>query len=394
VDLDTAPPSNAFLKKDQLSQSEEYIPLRVLVCEKCWLVQTDDFTSAESIFNPNYAYFSGLSKTWLNHCENYVTQMIDRFNLNENSIMVEVAANDGSLLQYAAKNNIPCYGIEPTTSTSTSARSKGLEIFESFFTPKFAKHLVSLNKQADLICANNVLAHVPDINSFVQSFQILLKPEGVVTFEFPHILRLIDQVQFDTIYHEHFSYLSLLTVQRILESQGMQVFDVEEITTHGGSLRIYAQNEKHCSNEITKNVGRVLSIEKNFGINTINCYQGFQSRVEKIKLELLHFLINAKVDNKKVVAYGAAAKGNTLLNYAGIKSDLIDYVVDLNPVKQGKYLPGSRIPVLPESNLKITQPNYIIILPWNIKGEIIKQLDYTRRWNSKFAIFIPKFELL
>ena len=389
VDLGSAPPSNAYLSSEQLSSPELWFPLRVLVCESCWLVQTEDFTQAEDLFDQEYAYFSSFSTSWLAHSEQYVTQMIKRFGLDQNSFVVEVAANDGYLLQYFQQRNIPCLGIEPTNSTAIAAREKGIKIVEEFFGVELAHKLVSQGYQADLTAANNVLAHVPDINNFVSGFAIVLKPQGVATFEFPHLLRLIQETQFDTIYHEHFSYLSLTAVQRVFAKNGLQVFDVEELPTHGGSLRVFAQRQDQGNQAVTERVQALLAQELKAGLTQSDFYDGFQAKVNQIKNEFWQFLLTAQDQGKQVVGYGAAAKGNTLLNYAGIRPDLLTYVVDRNPAKQGKFLPGSRIPIVEEVFLSQTRPDYVVIFPWNLKKEIIAQLAYVRDWGGQFVTAIP-----
>lgn len=394
VDLGSAPPSNAYLTAEKLHTSEKWFPLRVLVCESCWLVQTEDFAQAEELFDADYAYFSGFSQSWLQHSERYVAIMVQRFGLNKQSHVVEVAANDGYLLQYVKARNIPCTGIEPTTSTANAARDKGIEIVEDFFGIQLAQQLVEAGKQADLIVANNVLAHVPDINDFVAGFSLLLKPEGVATFEFPHLLRLMAGNQFDTIYHEHFSYLSLIAVERIFRANGLCVFDVEEYPTHGGSLRVFAQRNDTGKRIVNTKVSELLKHESRVGVATSNYYRSFQSKIDKIKNDFLTFLLEAKRQGKTVAAYGAAAKGNTLMNYAGIRPDLLSFVVDRNPSKQEKFMPGSRIPIVDENQLKLLKPNYVVILPWNLKSEIMQQLIYIRVWHGKFVIAVPNMEAL
>jgi len=394
LDLGSAPLSNAYLTTDNLKVPEKWYPLRVLVCEKCWLVQTEDFANANELFDVDYAYFSSFSTTWLEHSENYVKDMVNRFKLNGKSHVVEVAANDGYLLQYFKTWNIPCTGIEPTRSTAKAAREKGIEIIEEFFGIALAKQLIIQSKQADLIAANNVLAHVPDINDFVAGFALLLEPHGVATFEFPHLLRLVAENQFDTIYHEHFSYLSLISVQNIFTANGLNVFDVEELPTHGGSLRIFAQRSDTGDKNVSPNVAELLNKEEILGMRTSKYYNGLQSKFEKIKNELLSFLLEAKRKDKTVAAYGAAAKGNTLINFAGIRPDLIKFVVDRNPSKQGKFMPGSRIPIVSEDFLIKEKPNIIIILPWNIETEIHEQLDYANKWEAQFVVAIPNLSLL
>ena len=394
IDLGSAPPSNSFLNIETINAPEKYFPLRVLVCTNCWLVQTEDFAQKEELFDSEYAYFSGFSTSWLEHCRKYVNDIVDRFELNDSSHVIEVAANDGYLLQYVKNLNIPCTGIEPTASTAAEARNKGLNIIEEFFGEKLAKQLVEQGKQADLTVANNVLAHVPDINDFISGFAKVLKPNGVSTFEFPHLLKLISENQFDTIYHEHFSYLSLVAIENIFNKNGLQVFDVEELPTHGGSLRIFAQRIDTGERTVSERVTILRNHEIKIGVNSINFYTDFQFKANKIKDDLLMFLIDAKQKGKKIIAYGAAAKGNTLLNYAGIKLDLISYVVDKNPAKQGKWMPGSHITIQDEQLVKKDKPNYIIILPWNIKQEVIQQLDYIRDWGGKFVTSVPSLEIL
>lgn len=393
IDLGAASPSNAYITKESLHAPEKYFPLRVLVCTECWLVQTEDYTGANDLFVVDYAYFSSFSTTWLKHAEQYVKDMVQRFALNTTSYIIEVAANDGYLLQYAKARGIRCLGIEPTTSTADAARTKGIEILEEFFGLALAKQLVARDKQADLTVANNVLAHVPDINDFVAGFAVLLKPSGVSTFEFPHLLRLITENQFDTIYHEHYSYLSLTAVQRIFEHNGLQVFDVEELPTHGGSLRVYAQRKDSGKHGISHNVSRLLDLETVAGMNNEAFYAGFQAKANKVKNDFLSFLIEAQRAGKSVAGYGAAAKGNTFLNYAGVRSDLMPYVVDRNPAKQDKFLPGCRIPIVAEAQLKQTRPNYVVILPWNLRMEVVEQLAYIREWGGQFVTAVPTFKV-
>jgi SAM-dependent methyltransferase len=393
IDLGTAPPSNAYLNQQKIHAPEKYFPLRVLVCTECWLVQTEDYAGAEELFSADYAYFSSFSITWLKHAEKYVTDMAQRFALNANSYIVEVAANDGYLLQYAKAQGIPCLGIEPTTSTADAARAKGLEIVEDFFGVKLAKQLVEQGKQADLTAANNVLAHVPDINDFVRGFSVLLKPAGVSTFEFPHLLRLVTENQFDTIYHEHYSYLSLTAVKRIFERNGLSVFDVEELPTHGGSLRVYAQRRDSGVREPSQNVAKLLELETAAGMNSTAFYAGFQAKANKVKNDLLIFLIEAQLAGKSVAGYGAAAKGNTLLNYAGVRPDILPYVVDRNPAKQDKFLPGCRIPIVTEAQIKQNRPDYVLILPWNLRTEVVEQLAYIREWGGRFVTAVPSLQV-
>jgi 2-polyprenyl-3-methyl-5-hydroxy-6-metoxy-1,4-benzoquinol methylase len=392
IDLGSAPPSNAYLRPDDLHGPETWYPLRVLVCEHCWLVQTEDFARAESLFSADYAYFSSVSSSWLEHAQRYVAGSVERFGLGPHSHVVEIAANDGYLLQYVQARGIPCTGIEPTASTAAAARVKGLNIVEAFFGREQGRTLAQQGQAADLMVANNVLAHVPDINDFVAGFAALMKPQGVASFEFPHLLRLIAEAQFDTIYHEHFSYLSLTAVVRIFAAQGLQVFDVETLPTHGGSLRVWAQHTSSGGQPIHPSVAQVLADEQAAGLCERRGYegsQGLQARAEAIKHGLLRFLLDAKQSGQRVAAYGAAAKGNTLLNFAGVRPDLIDYVVDRNPAKQGQYLPGSRIPIVPEGRLAETRPDFILVLPWNLHDELAAQLAYTRDWGARLFTAVP-----
>ena len=395
VDLKTSPPSNAFLNKEDLTQDEEYYPLRTLVCEKCYLVQIDFQKKCTEIFDENYAYFSSYSKSWLVHSKKYVEDMTKRFDLDKNSFIVEIASNDGYLLQYFKEKNIPNLGIEPTNSTAIIAREKGIETLEEFFCVNLAVKISSERSKADLILGNNVLAHVPDINNFVKGIKLLLSEEGVITMEFPHLLQLIKHYQFDTIYHEHYSYLSFTTANKIFNTFGLELFDVTELPTHGGSLRIFGKHKDDNTKEISNNVLNLLKREEEVGITSMDYYLGFQNKVIQIKKELLQFLRQLKKDGKKIAAYGAAAKGNTLLNFCGIKDkdNLIEFVVDASPYKQNKYLPGSHIPIVNEKMLKEYQPDYVLILPWNIKDEIIEQLHYIKGWGGRFAITIPELKV-
>jgi hypothetical protein len=393
VDLGSAPPSNYYLTENTLHAPEKWFPLRVLVCEQCWLVQTEDFTQADALFDADYAYFSGFSTSWLAHAEHYVADMSARLNLGAQSHVVEVAANDGYLLQYVKARGIPCTGIEPTASTAAAARAKGIPIVEAFFGTDLARSLVADGKQADMTTANNVLAHVPDINDFVGGFAILLKAHGVATFEFPHVLKLLTETQFDTIYHEHFSYLSLTAVQRVFAANGLTVFDVEELPTHGGSLRVFAQRTDTGNHAASPRVLEVLTAERTSGMLSADYYRDFQARTNRIKYELTRFLLDAKRGGMRVAAYGAAAKGNTLLNYAGIRADLIDFVVDRNPAKQNKFMPGSRIPIVSEERLKQAKPDYVLILPWNLKAELSDQLAYVNNWGGRLVTAIPYLEI-
>lgn len=389
IDLGSAPPSNAYLTHLTIRRPEKWFPLKVLVCESCWLVQTKSYSRAAELFNDEYAYFSSFSDIWLKHAENYVQTMVERFGLTTDSQVIEVASNDGYLLQYVKQRGISCLGIEPTASTSAAARLKGIETIEQFFGIELADKLVQQHKQADLMTANNVLAHVPDINDFAAGFAALLKPHGVATFEFPHIMHLIEENQFDTIYHEHFSYLSFSTVVRIFAANGLTVFDVEELSTHGGSLRVFAQRTNTGIHPVEQKVADLLNREASAGINQASYYEGFQAHADKVKNDFLAFLLEAKRSGKTVAGYGAAAKGNTLLNYAGVRPDLLPYVVDRNPAKQDKFLPGSRIPIVTEAHLKQNRPDYVVILPWNLSKEIMTQLAYVQEWGGQFVTAVP-----
>ena len=394
IDLINSPASNSFLSKEQLNEPETYYPLKVYTCHQCFLVQVDEYKKSAAIFDSNYVYFSSYSTSWLQHAAAYTQMMIKRFGYNSSSLVIEVASNDGYLLQYFHKNNIPVLGIEPTANTAAVAKEKGIESVVDFFGVALAKQLVAQHKKADLLLGNNVLAHVPDIMDFVAGIKIILKDEGVVTMEFPHLMQLVDNNQFDTIYHEHFSYLSFNTVQQIFAAQGLQMFDVEEILTHGGSLRIFAKHAADTSKTISPNVAALLQKELDKGINTMAYYDGFQQKAFTVKLQVLDFLITQKKAGKMVAAYGAAAKGNTLLNYCGVKADLIDFVVDANPHKQNKFMPSSHIPVMNEDYLKVAKPDFVIILPWNLKEEITQQLAYIQEWGGKFVVPIPTLQII
>jgi SAM-dependent methyltransferase len=393
LDLGSAPPSNAYLTKEALSAPEIWFPLRVLVCDQCWLVQTEDHAGREALFGDDYAYFSSYSRSWLTHSEQYVDKMVTRFNLGKESCIVEVAANDGYLLQYVQARSIPCFGIEPTAGTAAAARAKGIQIEEEFFGVGLAERLVAQGRQADLMVANNVLAHVPDINDFARGFVLLLKPNGVASFEFPHLLQMVEQCQFDTAYHEHYSYLSLHAVTAVFAANGLTVFDVEELPTHGGSLRVFAQRSDSGAYPHGPAITDVLDREKAAGLLSTGLYADFMLQPARIVRELLSFLINAASDGKTVGAYGAAAKGNTMLNFAGVRPHLLPYVVDLNPAKQGKYMPGSRIPIVAEDQLRHHRPDYVLILPWNLRAEVMQQLSYIREWGGQFITAVPKLEV-
>lgn len=393
LDLGFSPPSNSFLKLEQLNQPEVFYPLKIMVCEKCYLVQIDEFASHEDIFNNDYVYFSSFSKSWLNHAEKYTEMMIERFNFDEKSQVIEIASNDGYLLQYFQQKGISVLGIEPTSNTAAVAKEKGIDSIVDFFGVRLATKLSEQGTKADLLLGNNVLAHVPDIRDFVGGLKILLNNNGIITFEFPHLMQMIDKNQFDTVYHEHFSYLSLTTVRQIFNEFGLDIFDVEELPTHGGSLRIFG---KHIENKSISNfdsVEAMLKKENLFGLTKTETYQNYQEASEKVKNDFLLFLLNAKNQGKKVVAYGAAAKGVTLLNFCGVRKDLIHFVVDASPHKQSKFLPGIHIPVVNEDKIRNNKPDYVVILPWNLKDEISAQLDYVRSWDAKFVIAVPTIEV-
>ncbi len=389
VDLINQPASNSYLSKEQLNEPEVFYPLRIFVCSACKLVQVDEYKKSNDIFDNDYAYFSSYSTSWLAHAKSYVDYMTERLSLDQNSLVTEIASNDGYLLQFFKEKNIPCLGIEPTSNTAAVARKKGIDVIGEFFGSTLAKTL----DKSDLILGKNVLAHVPDINDFVRGLKIALKPDGTVTMEFPHLLNLIKENQFDTIYHEHFSYLSFHTVKQIFENQGLKLYDVEKYPTHGGSIRVFAAHD-NSSIKISENVDDLLKEERSFGLFDIEIYKSFQQKTDKVKNDLLKFLLQVKKENKTVAAYGAAAKGNTLLNYAGVKSDIVDFVVDKSPYKQGKYLPASHIPIVDEAMIQKSKPDYILILPWNLKDEIIEQLKYINEWDGKFVVAVPKLKII
>jgi hypothetical protein len=394
IDLINSPASNSFLTAGQLNEPEVFYPLKVYTCANCRLVQVDEYKKSDAIFNSDYVYFSSFSRTWLEHSRKYTDQMVDRFGYDSRSLVIEIASNDGYLLQYFKQKDIPVLGIEPTANTAEVAIGKGIATVTDFFGVRLAKKLAAEGRKADLLLGNNVLAHVPDIVDFVAGMKILLKEDGVITMEFPHLQQLVDNNQFDTIYHEHFSYLSFTTVQKIFGSQGLELFDVEELPTHGGSLRIFARHQQHSVLPVTSRVAAMLNKEEAAGMNTLGYYDHFQQKALRVKLELSAFLIRQKEEGRKVAAYGAAAKGNTLLNYCGIKSDLIDFVVDANPHKQGKWLPASHIPVVAEDVLRQQRPDYVLILPWNLREEIVRQLEYIREWDGKFVVPIPHLQII
>ena len=393
IDLGSAPPSNAYLTNITLRQPEKWFPLKVVVCENCWLVQAEAYSRASELFNEEYAYFSSFSSHWLAHAEAYVNNMAERLKLGTDSLVVEIASNDGYLLQYVKERGIQCLGIEPTASTAAASRIKGIETIEEFFGVELATRLAGEGRLADLIAANNVLAHVPDINDFTRGFSVLLKPHGIATFEFPHLLNLIEQGQFDTIYHEHFSYLSLNAVDTIFAANGLAVFDVEEHPTHGGSLRVFAQRADSGNQPRTERLRDLIRKELNAGMRGKAFYEGFQAKAEKVKDDFLAFLIEARRAGKNVAGYGAAAKGNTLLNFAGVRPDLLPFIVDRNPAKQGKFMPGSRIPIVDESRFDTEKPDYVVILPWNLKDEIAEQNKRIRDWGGTFVTAVPQLSI-
>lgn len=393
LDLGFAPPSNAYLTAEELSAPEKHYPLKLLVCARCWLVQTEDYASADELFSANYAYFSSTSTGWLDHAARYAREMTGRFALGPQSLVIEVASNDGYLLKNFVAAGIPCLGIEPTASTAAAAEKLGVPVLREFFGEELGKTLASEGRQADLIAGNNVYAHVPDINDFTSGLKAALKPSGTITLEFPHLMRMIQHTQFDTAYHEHFSYLSLHTVSRIFEHAGLRVFAVEEFPTHGGSLRVFGC---HADDDrpTDSSVPLLSSEEEHRGLRALETYATFQQRADRVKDDLVAFLIEQKRSGNRVAAYGAAAKGNTLLNYAGIRPDLLPWVCDAASAKQGKFMPGSHIPILPTSALRDLQPDLVLILPWNIADEVRQQNDFIRAWGGKFAVAVPSLTLL
>jgi hypothetical protein len=392
LDLGFAPPSNAYLNVEDLAKPEKYYPLRLLVCDVCWLVQTEDYAQADELFNPDYAYFSSTSNGWLAHAAKYAQQITKQLQLTSHSLVIEVASNDGYLLKNFVAAGIPCLGIEPTVSTAIAAESLGIPVMREFFGEALGRRLAANGQQADLIAGNNVYAHVPDINDFTRGLKAALKPSGTITLEFPHVMRLIEHTQFDTVYHEHFSYLSLFTVERIFRSVGLRVWHVEELSTHGGSLRVYG-----CHDEDAKappfTVQTMVNEEVRRGLQTLSTYQGFQMRADRVKDDLLEFLLTQKRAGKHVAAYGAAAKGNTLLNYAGIKPDLLPFVCDAAAAKQGKFMPGSHIPILAPAALTENRPDYLLILPWNIASEVRSHNATLATLGTKFVTAVPQLEL-
>ncbi len=394
IDLGMSPVANDYIKPENEQSMEPFYPLHVFVCEKCFLVQLPNHRREEEIFTNEYAYFSSYSESWLSHAKKYVDMVVGRFKFNENSHIVELASNDGYLLQYFVEKNIPVLGIEPCANVAEAAEKKGIASLVEFFGEDIATKLQTQNKGADLIIGNNVLAHVPDLNDFVKGMKILLNPGGVVTIEFPHLMNLIKDNQFDTIYHEHYSYFSFSTVQKIFAYHGLTLFDVEEIPTHGGSLRIYGKHVENNALEISPNVAGILEKEQKFGILQLETYTSFEEKVKKTKRDLLEMLITLKNEGKHIVAYGAAAKGVTLINYCGIRRDFLDYVVDKNPHKQNHFMPGVHIPIVGLEKITETKPDYILILPWNIKKEVSESISYIREWGGKFIVPIPNVYII
>ena len=394
LSLGASPLSNSYLSIDDLHKMEPYYPLDVYVCENCMLVQLDEFEKPTDIFNSDYAYFSSYSESWLKHCEQYVDMAVKRFGLNEGSFVVEIASNDGYLLQYFKKHNIPVLGIEPAANTAHAAQEKGIPTEITFFDQAYAEKMRQKGQQADLIIGNNVLAHNPHLNDFVRGLKTVMKADGLITMEFPHLARLMEETQFDTIYHEHFSYFSFLAVERIFREHGLTIFDVEELPTHGGSLRIYAANDEDQSKSLFPRVAELKAREISEGYGNIDHYLTFRQKVQSVKRNLLQLLIGLKNEGKKIVGYGAPAKGNTLLNYCGIRTDFLDYTVDRSPYKQNCYLPGSRIPIKHPDQIRKDRPDYVLILPWNIKEEIVSQMDHIREWGGRFIVPIPHVRII
>ena len=394
LSLGSAPLSNSYLGAEDLQKMEPYYPLDVYVCENCLLVQLEEFEKARDIFHAGYAYFSSFSDSWLKHSERYVDMMVERFRLNEKKFVVEIASNDGYLLQYFKKYNIPMLGIEPATNTAHAAREKGIPTEITFFDHAYALKMRDKGQQADLIIGNNVLAHNPNLNDFVRGLKAALKPDGLITMEFPHLARLMEENQFDTIYHEHFSYFSFLAVERVFREHGLVLFDVEELPTHGGSLRIYAANSDDRSKPLSSRVAELKAREIGEGYGRIDYYATFSEKVQKVKRNLLQTLIGLKNEGKRIVGYGAPAKGNTLLNYCGIRTDFLDYTVDRSPHKQNCFLPGSRIPIKHPDQIRQDKPDYVLILPWNIKEEIMSQMKDIREWGGRFIIPIPHVHII
>ncbi len=394
VDLGRTPLSNAFLKPEDLARPEKVYPLHALVCEKCLLVQLEEFEPPEHIFGDDYAYFSSYSDLWLKHASDYVEQMVVRFGFGRQHLVVEIASNDGYLLQYFVKKGVPVLGIEPAANCARAAEEKGVPTLVKFFGAQTAKELAAQGRKADLLLGNNVLAHVPDLNDFVRGLQLLLAPGGVVTMEFPHLLNLIEQNQFDTIYHEHFSYFSFGVVEQVFARHGLVLFDVEELPTHGGSLRIYARHAADSAKAVQASVAALKAKEQRAGLDRIDAYRAYGERVQRTRRGLLDFLRRAKDEGKRIAGYGAPAKGNTLLNYCGIGPDVVEFTVDRSPHKQGRFLPGSHIPVFHPDRVREARPDYLLILPWNLKEEVMAQMAHIREWGGRFVVPIPELAVL
>ena len=392
LDLGFAPPSNAYLGASDLQAPEQYFPLKLFVCDKCWLVQTEDYSRSDELFTKDYAYFSSISTTWLAHAKSYVDMITSRLGLGSKSFVIEVASNDGYLLKNFVANGVPCLGVEPTDSTAAAAEALGIPVAREFFGQNFAEKLVTSGKQADLIIGNNVYAHVPDINDFTAGMKTALKPGGTITLEFPHLMNLMGLNQFDTVYHEHYSYLSLQSVRSIFAKAGLRVFDVEQISTHGGSLRIFGCHDTDNRADSAA-VAQVLAEELSSGLQDLPTYQRFQRAADIVKNRLLAFLVEASLAGKTVAAYGAAAKGNTLMNYAGVKPDLITFVCDAAAAKQNKFMPGSHIPIFTPDEMRKRRSDYVVILPWNIADEVIKSNSFVREWGGKFVVAVPELRI-
>lgn len=393
LDLGFAPPSNAYLTATDLARPEKYYPLKIKVCDQCWLVQTEDYTQADELFSSDYAYFSSTSTGWVAHAARYAEKMTGQLELTKDSLVIEVASNDGYLLKNFVATGIPCLGIEPTASTAAAAEKLGIPVMREFFGEQLGKQLAATGKQADLIAGNNVYAHVPDINDFTRGLKAALKPGGTITLEFPHFMQLLENTQFDTVYHEHFSYLSLYTVDRIFKAAGLRVWDIEKLPTHGGSLRVYGCHAED-GRDTTAVVSAMLAEEAQRGLQTLATYQYFQAKADRVKDDLLVFLIEQKRTGKKVAAYGAAAKGNTLLNYAGVKPDLLSFVCDAAVAKQGKFMPGSHIPILAPAILLEQRPEFLVILPWNIAAEVKQQNVRLAELGTKFVTAVPQLDIV
>ncbi len=392
-DLGMTPLSNSYLTSESLEKGEVFYPLHAYVCSKCFLVQVKQYELPENIFG-DYAYFSSYSDSWLKHCKRYVDEIVQRLNLNHSSQVVEIASNDGYLLQFFKEKQIPVLGIEPAANVAKAAQDKGIETRVNFFNSQLAQELISQQLQADLIIGNNVLAHVPTLNDFVKGLTLLLKPHGVITMEFPHLLRLMESNQFDTIYHEHFSYFSLLSVEKVFAAQGLKVFDVDELSTHGGSLRIYAAHAQDQEKVESPHVLRIRTQEQSLQLDCLKGYEQFSIGVQQLKADLLKFFLDCKANGKKVVGYGAPAKGNTLLNFCGIRNQFLEFTVDRSPHKQGRYLPGTHIPVKPVEAVREVKPDYLFILPWNLKDEIMDQMSFIKEWGGKFVLPIPQLAVI